>query len=103
MTISSFSEKGFPQTGQIALEYLFKQEPLLCGFSKNEKRENLFLQLPSISALRTLKNRFNVKRLLLFYNKIQLKKSREKAPIFEHFENICRDTAKALHLREYFL
>ena len=38
-----------------------------------------------------------------FYNKIQLKKSRERVPNFEHFENICRDTAKALLFYKYFL
>ena len=38
-----------------------------------------------------------------FYNKIQLKKSRERIPNFEHFENICRDTAKALLFYKYFL
>lgn len=36
-----FSEKGFPQTGQVALEYLFKQKPLLCGFSENKKDKSV--------------------------------------------------------------
>lgn len=97
-----FRKKVFRKPGQVALEYLFKQKPLLCGFSENKKDKSVlkFVGFYTENIKTDFKDKKDYKS---FYNKIQLKKSRERVPNFEHFENICRDTAKALLFYKYFL